>query len=356
MPVEFLSDDQVAVYGQFSGPVSRAELERFFFLDDQDLELVARRRGEGSRLGFGVQLGTLRFPGTFLDNPVVVPDEVVDFVARQLGIVDGSVLGSYVERSKTPYEHRWEIARVYGFRRLSEPETATEFRSFLTARAWTRAERPTQLFDQGVAWLRAERVLLPGVSVLARLVAEVRATAGDRLYSALAGRVSPDLGRALDGLLMVPSDSRSSGLERLRRAPTRASGPEMVRALERVAEIAGLGAGEVDLSEIPAGRVQVLARHGLSSDAAMLRRLPEHRRWATMVATAGVLRVSEVDDALDLFSVLVATKLIGPAVRATAKDRMRSLPALRRASVTLAAAAKAMLECDEGQGVDPAEA
>ena len=183
-----------------------------------------------------------------------------------------------------------------------------------------------------------------------------------RLYSVLSGRVSPDLGRCLDGLLTVPADSRSSGLERLRRAPTRASGPEMVCALERAVEIARLGAGVVDLSEIPAGRVQVLARQGLSSDAATLRRMPKHRRWATMVATAGVLRVSAVDDVLDLFSVLMATKLIGPAVRATAKDRLRSLPQLRRASVTLAAAAKTMLECaeseDEGQGagVDPAEA
>lgn len=358
MPVEFLSDDQVAVYGQFSGPVSRAELERFFFLDDRDLELVGRRRGEGSQLGFGLQLGTLRFLGMFLDDPVAVPKAVVDFVASQLGIADGSVLGSYAERPKTPYEHRWEIARVYGYRRLSEPETVADFKAFLTARAWTRAERPTQLFDQGVAWLRAERVLLPGVSVLARLVAEARGTAGDRLYSVLAQRVSPELGRGLDGLVTVPADSRSSGLERLRRAPTRASGPEMVRALERAAQIAGLGAGSVDLGEIPAGRIQVLARQGLSSDAATLRRMPENRRWATLVATAGALQVSAVDDALDLFSVLMATKLIGPAVRATAKDRMKSLPQLRRASVTLAAAAKVMLECAEAQGtgLDPAEA
>ena len=76
--------------------------------------------------------------------------------------------------------------------------------------------------------------------------------------------------------------------------------------------------------------------------------MSEPRRWATLVATAGVLRVSAVDDAPDLFSVLIAAKLIGPAARAKAKDRMRSLPQLRRASVTLAAAAKAMLGCAEG--------
>lgn len=53
MPVDFLGDDQVAVYGRFSGPVSRAGLERFFFLDDRDPKLVGRRRGEDSRPGSG---------------------------------------------------------------------------------------------------------------------------------------------------------------------------------------------------------------------------------------------------------------------------------------------------------------
>jgi len=37
VPVEFLSDEQAEVYGQFIGEPSRAELERFFFLDDADL-------------------------------------------------------------------------------------------------------------------------------------------------------------------------------------------------------------------------------------------------------------------------------------------------------------------------------
>jgi len=96
--------------------------------------------------------------------------------------------------------------------------------------------------------------------VLARLVSEVRTDMSERLYSRLAGRVSTELGQRLDRLLTAPSGSRVSELDRLRRAPTRASGLEMVRALDRAAEIAGFGADLVDVVDVPTGRVEVLGR------------------------------------------------------------------------------------------------
>ena len=73
MPVEFLSDDEVAAYGRFTAAPSRADLERVFFLDDEDRALVAVRRGEYSQLGFALQLVTVRWLGTFLEDPVDVP-------------------------------------------------------------------------------------------------------------------------------------------------------------------------------------------------------------------------------------------------------------------------------------------
>jgi hypothetical protein len=90
------------------GSVSELDLERFFFLDDDDLTTVGRRRGAANRLGFAVQLGTVRYLGRFLDDPMAVSGNVVEFVARQLGIAGPAVFEGYSLRPKTGYEHGWE--------------------------------------------------------------------------------------------------------------------------------------------------------------------------------------------------------------------------------------------------------
>lgn len=85
MPVEFLSDEQAAAFGPFVGEPSQADLERCFFLDDADRELVGKRRGEHNRLGFAVQLTTARSFGTFLADPLDAPTVLVHCVATGYG-------------------------------------------------------------------------------------------------------------------------------------------------------------------------------------------------------------------------------------------------------------------------------
>lgn len=165
MPVEFLNDEQAAAYGRFPGGLTPTELEGLFFLDDFDRDLVARRRGDENRIGFGLQVATVRALGTFLADPLEVPTEAVDYIAGQVGAADPSAAKGYLRREKTRFEHQWEIARAYGYSDFAGAEP--DLVRWIDDRAWTTGDGPKAIFDATVGWLRERKVLLPAVSTLA---------------------------------------------------------------------------------------------------------------------------------------------------------------------------------------------
>ncbi|GAA5052436.1 Tn3 family transposase [Streptomyces similanensis] len=347
MPVEFLTDAQAAAYAAYDGAPSRTELERFFFLDDADRELIEGKRRSHNRLGFAAQLTTARYLGVFLDDPTDVPAEVVGYLAEQLGIADASALKAYGERENTRLAHVRELRKVLEYTEFAEAEA--ELRVWVDARAWTTGEGPKALFDASVGWLRERRVLLPGVTTLARLVASVREAANQRLWDSLYGLLSTGQRAVLDSLLTVPPGARVSELDRLRRGPVRISGPQMKWALERAAEIDAFGMGELDVSGIPPRRLAELSRYGVDGKASLLRRHGDSRRLATLLATAVYLTSRAVDDALDLLEVLIATKLLARAERETAKQKLKTLPRMERAGIRLATAFRVVFDTTSEQ-------
>lgn len=348
MPVEFLTDDEAAAYGRYAGPPSRADLERAFFLDDEDRAQVALRRGQHMRLGFALQLVTVRWLGTFLEDPIDVPGAVLEFVAGQLGVEDPSRVKLYTGRRETPFDHQRDIRRAYGWKDFACVEG--EFAEWAAARSWTSGDGPKAIFTDGVGWLRERKVLLPGVTTLARLVAKVRDDTTRRLWAVLEGLLTSEQRRALDRLLDVPAGERVSDLERLRKGPPpRASGPTIIKALDRAAEIEGLRLADLGAEAVvPPRRLGELARYGMRADASALRRHPDGRRLAALLATVRYLEGRSVDDALELLDLLMATELVNKAQYASDREKVRSHPRLAAVRSTLAAGRWSALRAGDG--------
>jgi len=175
-----------------------------------------------------------------------VPRGALTYLARQPGISDPGCIRHYQDDAR--WRHVEEIRESYGYRELTEPPQVFRLVRWLYTRASVSAGRPSVLFDHATAWLVEHKVLLPGVTTLARLIARIRERAAARLWQILSDAPTPEQRIRLEALLSIPEDGRPTTLERLRRAPTRVSGQRMLEALARLHQVRALGVGELDLS------------------------------------------------------------------------------------------------------------
>lgn len=102
-------------YGSFTTDPSPEQLQTFFTLNPIDLEQVATCRTPHSKLGYALQLCTLRFLGTFLTDPSQVPNVVLEFVKHQLSY-DFIDLEPYLEAQRLHFRHQRQIRDYLGYK------------------------------------------------------------------------------------------------------------------------------------------------------------------------------------------------------------------------------------------------
>lgn len=342
MPVDFLTDAQENNFGRYVSEPSAAQLSKYFHLDESDHGLVHQHRGEHNKLGFALQLCTVRFLGTFLANPIEVPPGVIGYLAAQLGL-DPASISAYMDREPTHREHSAEIKALFGYADFGQQPEQWRLTRWLYERAWFTAERPSVLFDLATTRLLERKILLPGISTLARLVAAVRERASNRLWRSLSSLPSASQIKQLEKLLRLETGTRQTVLDRLRRGPTRYSAPALVGALERLIEIRAMGIGGFDLSRLPSGRIKTMARIAAGSKAQTIERMPTQKRIATLVAFAYVFEETAQDDSLDVLDMLISD-LLRSSENEGKRDRLKSLKDFDAAALRLCSACEIILD------------
>jgi TnpA family transposase len=330
-----------ADYGRFPEELSLDELASSFFFDDEDRRLIARRRTDTTRLGFAVQLGTLRYLGRFLEDPAEVPAGVVQWSAREIGVSAGTDLAAYA-RGEWRWAHQDEIRREYGYRPFGHAGVEDDLVGWLRARAWVSAESHPVLFARAVEYLIGAKVLLPGASTLWRLVGAAREHANERGWTLLGGALTDEQGARLEGLLAVVGGRRESELERLRRAPVEPTVAGLIATLERLRELRAVADGLGGLDSLPVARMRALTVDAATRRAGDLAKMSDARRLATLVAFATVAAQRGQDDALEHFDRLHGELQLRVRKQGE-RERLRDGQEIDRAGLTLVDACRALL-------------
>lgn len=341
MPVQFLTPEQRARYGRYTSNPGADDLTRYFYLDDADHLMIDTKRGDHNRLGFALQLSTVRFLGTFLEDPMAVPDMVLQTLARQLKVTTFDQMPRYCSGNQR-WGHAAEIRSTYGFCDWIDPPIGFRLSRWLYALCWTGTEQPSVLFDRATTWLLAHKVLLPGCTTLERFVARLRSRVEMRLWKRLGYDITDEQRARLENLLTVPPKGRSSWLDQLRSGPVHVSGRALVKAIRRLQAVRDLGI-RLPATGVPPSRIASLARFAGTAKVTAISRLPPLRRLATLVAFIHSLEAAAQDDVIDVLDILLH-EIFSDAIKEDKKARLRSIKDLDRAATTLATACRAFLD------------
>jgi len=293
----FLSDVERSKLSTFPADIPSSDLGRFFTLTKPDLDVLSQQRGDHNRLGFALQLTSLRYLGFIPDDLLTPPDDIVQLLAHQLG-ASVSVLPGYGEREQTKSDHLLHIMRYLGFRRAT-PLDLMALETWLLERALEH-DNPNHLLRAALDRLRWDFVVRPGLSSLERLVSAARQATRVVTFERLSSLLTQERKVFLDALLVPVEEERLTPFGRLQTLPTEANAAQLNDALEKIRFLQKAGVPDWNLSAINPNRLKFLASKGFKGSNQSLQRSADLQRYPVLVAFLRESLLNLTDAVLDL--------------------------------------------------------
>lgn len=278
-PEHFLSKRQRYQPIAFPQQFSDEAMVRDWTLSPRDIAEVETSR-TSFRLFIALQLCAVRVYGRFLPHVHDLSPHLINYVGQQLGLPP-SLAVVVPERKATYTDHRHKIMTYLGFQPF-DAQAQAHLEAWIAHEA-RRGTLPETLFQQAEQQLLARRVLLPGPSVLERLIIHGCSTVHDELFATVFTRVSPELRQAIDHLLLVPDGEQHSAFAHLKDYPPAPSIASIQAYLQRYRTVAETGIDACELPGFTPEWLTYLSKQAKRYNAKDLKRFTASKRYTLMV-------------------------------------------------------------------------
>ena len=218
--------------------------------------------------------------GRFLNHVHDVSPHIVNYLGQQLDLPP-SLTVEVPEREATYSEHRQNVLKHLGFQRF-DPSAHAQLAAWIDQQA-RRGTLPDALFQQAENHLLDKRVLLPGPSVLERLIIHVCSDVHVELFETVFRRLSPALRQAIDQLLLVPDGEQRSAFYRLKEYPPAPSISSIQSYLQRYHTVAETGIDACESQVLTPEFLDYLFKQAKRYSAKDLKRFTDHKRYTLML-------------------------------------------------------------------------
>ena len=343
MPRAVLKEEQRNFYRQYAGELSIEQLDQYFYFSEIDLEQINEARTDSNKLGFALQLGTVRFLGGFFESVKNIPSTVVHYVASQLK-VNPDIVNDYTSAT-TIKNHKQKIQSTFNYRKLTG-ETRKEMLAWFFERAMVTSERESVLIDQFLHLLLTEHILLPRITSFERLVASTLDQAKEEIYMRLVAAVPKEKIKQLEDLLVLVTANKFSSsitkMDHLKQSLTEGK-RELERGFQRLKQLNAFQSETWDLSGIPHTRLKKMAEYTAVSTSQSVQRFTGNQKIAHLVALVAIYRVKALDELLQALIVYYSEKFTH-AKNKELSERKQSLKKYDSATLSLTEAFSEMKE------------
>lgn len=263
----------------FDLPMDEALLLQHYTLSDEDIDFIRTRRRPENQIGFALQLCALRYPGRLLRPGEIIPKEMSEFLAAQLGVKPDDLL-RYAERKNTRHEHLETLRKIYGYE-MFKGKRLKQMRVWLDQNA-EGAQSSEGIVRAFVEECRVRQIILPGITVMERMCADALVAAERQIESRVAARLDSAMRARLDALLSEEAKNRTSRFVWLRQFEPGKNSADINRLLDRLEFLQTISLAPTILDDIPAHRITRLRRQGERYFAKGLRDITSDRRLAIL--------------------------------------------------------------------------
>jgi TnpA family transposase len=277
------------------------ELVEQWTLLDSEQPLVAGKRGP-TRLGFAVLLKFFTQFGRFPRGRSELPDEAVEFVARQVK-VPAADLGFYEWVGRTAEYHRAQIRAHLGFRECSMAD-ADKLTTWLTREVCQAERQPDVVRVELLGHCRTERIEPPSPARVDRILRSALFHGEQALTARVTGRLSPQSIAAIEALVDPDDPDGTAALALIKSVPGSVSLESMLTEIRKLRAARAVGLPHDLFADVAPKILAGWRTRGAVESPSHLRDHPPPLRQ-TLLAALVHTRLREITDAL--VELLIAT-------------------------------------------------
>ena len=258
---------------------SDEEVTRDWTLSEQDKQEISRYNSN-YRLFIAIQLSAVRLYGRFLSDVNDLSPKVTSYICSQLSL-QPSLNIETTHRRATQAEHRKNILDYLGFRRFDDV-VQTQLQDWIKEQA-EKGLMPDTLFQQAESHLLNNQILLPGASVLERLISHVCSGVHAGIFDDIYQKLSPDLRLSIEQLLVVPEGEQRSHFYQLKEYPPAASISSIQSYLKRYQTLDKTGIEKFEAHILDPAFANYLFNLAKTNSSKDIRKFGEQKRHAVMI-------------------------------------------------------------------------